>query len=1093
MADTTGRRSSQANSLEDLFNLLSSKDAAWSQQAKTVIIDGLINSARAGETSSWLQNHLIDYYMRTGCENAAEILTKIQDSQARFLFDKINASLSNGNTCLQAVKLLGNIARSQPSWLYRIGNNAAVPTLLKCLKSQQDAEVLIGGILTLTILLPSMPTLVKPYMPEMVEIYIRLASWRIKKPGHIPDLFLQHLLIAANVFFQRLYGMFPCTCMSLLKAFCKSKANRDIFDKALQPLLGQLRFHPMLVTSDCDEESQPDRWKKLEPYEIVVECSKFASGIYDDRYNENYRESAFIPRRCPHTYQVVSDGLPDRAPNNTWRQNSSTTAEMNDINRISRSNSNSASIVSKTDTETDKQPEIEKVDASLEHATVATVTTNKLDKIPLVAFRDSHELWSPSLLLDVDSPPTSPDLNRNNPTRISTPGKSSETHNRLVDSPIHAAPPDTINTSNFTNSMTKFTHQTNISKEILSPTKQNDSLDQEKFTDFKYSTPKRVLGDSQDDIVINQSATDNIKQTADDQALIHRKISEGKLRKKVSTAAVPVRKELGLASNTEVQDPADNKVIPNRIYSLTSMDLFTSDNINQEDAHGLPDIHSWPPNAYLLNDSKLKEDSTEDILTDNLHHSFKPKESPFESSQSKIEDDTATDNKDFTSSSAVKEKNFTNTDSESTADLDSKLAHQNASLSSYINLMDAALRSPIMGAPLNQRTASVAPVLNDSFQDFSPKTSSDCHSWIYPSFTSFEEYLTLASEIHSEELKRIPLVDRFDTTWNYFGGSAPADEVTIFKGQTRLLLNQLLFERYQTEMYAQRNRQLVGRTYRLNALEEECLAMKDQLRFQEAEIHHLKLYLKLQEEEQRRVIENRETWESDMKSRVRTLNNEKLQLQRRIDQLSDKLSVVLSQSDRIKQELSMTKAELFDATSKLKRLDQLEIKNKAVIEMNDRLKNELVLLGEYCNQQLESNENSLRASLLKAKQQVLSYDSELSARNEAFQKQDIQLESMKCQITDLENRIKSKELALKLEKDMLKESKDIHASEIEVIERKYKSLQRICRKYESYILKLHSQLEIIQKESGLKISADSDTQLSADSLQTTIYKEAEAI
>lgn len=72
---------------------------------------------------------------------------------------------------------------------------------------------------------------------------------------------------------------------------------------------------------------------------------------------------------------------------------------------------------------------------------------------------------------------------------------------------------------------------------------------------------------------------------------------------------------------------------------------------------------------------------------------------------------------------------------------------------------------------------------------------------------------------------RMPLVDRFETNWNYFGGSAPADEVVIFKGQSRLLLSQLLFERYQTEMYAQRNRQLVRKTYRLNALEEECLAM----------------------------------------------------------------------------------------------------------------------------------------------------------------------------------------------------------------------------------------------------------------------------
>ena len=121
MAENTGRKSSQANTLEDVFNLLSSKDTTMSQQAKSIIIDGLINSARAGETSSWLQSYLIDYYLRTGCDNAAEILTKIQDSQARVCINSTRYSLAG--LLLQCLTIgLSLVMDSTPKELLDIRN-----------------------------------------------------------------------------------------------------------------------------------------------------------------------------------------------------------------------------------------------------------------------------------------------------------------------------------------------------------------------------------------------------------------------------------------------------------------------------------------------------------------------------------------------------------------------------------------------------------------------------------------------------------------------------------------------------------------------------------------------------------------------------------------------------------------------------------------------------------------------------------------------------------------------------------------------------------------------------------------------------------
>lgn len=58
----------------------------------------------------------------------------------------------------------------------------------------------------------------------------------------------------------------------------------------------------------------------------------------------------------------------------------------------------------------------------------------------------------------------------------------------------------------------------------------------------------------------------------------------------------------------EAQTAGDQDVVPFRMYSLTSMDLFTLDNnSNHVEASTILDVHSWPPNPYLLYDSKLQE------------------------------------------------------------------------------------------------------------------------------------------------------------------------------------------------------------------------------------------------------------------------------------------------------------------------------------------------------------------------------------------------------------------------------------------------------------------------------------------------------
>ena len=51
-------------------------------------------------------------------------------------------------------------------------------------------------------------------------------------------------------------------------------------------------------------------------------------------------------------------------------------------------------------------------------------------------------------------------------------------------------------------------------------------------------------------------------------------------------------------------------------------------------------------------------------------------------------------------------------------------------------------------------------------------------------------------------------------------GMPPADEVNILRGQIFMMKNQLLYERNKRELHAKRNRRLLGKITKANALEE---------------------------------------------------------------------------------------------------------------------------------------------------------------------------------------------------------------------------------------------------------------------------------
>lgn len=86
---------------------------------------------------------------------------------------------------------------------------------------------------------------------------------------------LIHLQIGLSIFFQRLYGMFPCNFVAYLREYV-TKEHRLVFQHTINPMLETVKMHPMLLTSNRDLEKNNTRWKEMEPHDVVVECSKFS-------------------------------------------------------------------------------------------------------------------------------------------------------------------------------------------------------------------------------------------------------------------------------------------------------------------------------------------------------------------------------------------------------------------------------------------------------------------------------------------------------------------------------------------------------------------------------------------------------------------------------------------------------------------------------------------------------------------------------------------------------------------------------------------------------------------------------------------------
>ncbi|GAB0100482.1 Hamartin [Sergentomyia squamirostris] len=255
----------------ELFNFLESSDLKEVEEAKTKLIE-----MGSSIKDPWFVNGMVDYFCQTSSIRVVEVLVKVQTPHDRFIFDRIAEHLRGANK-MSALSILGLIIPRHPTWLFKVTSHQLWKDLLKLLKTERDIIPVFSGLLCVITLLPMLPYQMKESLHDLFNVFSHLASWNSQNQNKTTDDHLVHLQFGLYDFFHRLYGMFPCNFISFLqREYSGKKEKSAIFTHTIKPLLETVKMHPMLVTENIETETNNDRWKKLEPHDVVVECSKLA-------------------------------------------------------------------------------------------------------------------------------------------------------------------------------------------------------------------------------------------------------------------------------------------------------------------------------------------------------------------------------------------------------------------------------------------------------------------------------------------------------------------------------------------------------------------------------------------------------------------------------------------------------------------------------------------------------------------------------------------------------------------------------------------------------------------------------------------------
>ncbi|XP_029921068.1 TSC complex subunit 1b [Myripristis murdjan] len=1020
----------------DLLPLLETSDLHQLEE-----IRGLINEHLNTERGSMLLNGLVDYFLETNSAQAMHILSSVREPHDKHLLDKMNECMTKQACRLPTLTLLGHVVRKQPSWIHKIARYPLLLSLLKCLKTDTDVVVLITGVLVLITLLPMIPQAGKQHLWEFFDIFGRLASWNLKNPGHVSEVYLIHLHASVYSLFHRLYGMYPCNFVSYLRSHYSMKENMETFEEVVKPMLEHVRIHPELVTGTKDHELDPTRWKKFEIHDIVIECAKVSLDPKEASCEEGYAtmpenfypQLHLRPQDCtssPYTDFHSSYGSSSSTPFSTPRQPLPPPLSL---------------------------PPFSGTQSSYRSPQTSRRQNSSCELNSSCGGKDP--LWSPSSVCGMATPPSSrgmsPNLELSHsashlPSRFhctsggkgtpasSTPATSSPPPTLSDDFPIISLPTNTVQSS----PPRKDRRQGEASKPALvrqDPVKE----------------PERSAGD-----VANNRDTggaENISMTLTELSVFMKKQElELQLRIEKEREEAAITEEL-LKITEDKQDLPGLRGFDSPFYHTTETltgSQAQEKTLSNTQAGGLiHDTHnvvSAPEKAESAastsgagsvggggaGDSRgsglgLEQSwSFQSVFTPIDHHLHRSPSAP---------DDEGGKFGLFSPSPCSKTP--ASLPYETFFDLALPRA---ASLFVGKKTLEAVHRAAM--ERLSQREEGLEDGEEEGVVSASP-------------LEVLDRLVQQGSDAHDKVLKRLPLPSK-SADWTHFGGSAPLDELHTLRSQLLLLHNQLLYERYKREQHAVRNRRLLRRIINATALEEQNNAMKDQLNLQSVDIMSLRESLQVEQQRYRQLWDDRETVVTRLHSQVRQLQQGRDDYYTKNQELQSKLQECQKRMDELEAELQRANNKVCH-TGHL--LNQMTIKlsnSESTQQQMSFLNKQLLLLGEAHKLSMQELQHAGPDNTKEAQMLQVSFGKEVETLRQSLLVQSQKLEAAQQRVAELETHLSKKEHLIAEQKKFLEDVKCQAKAELQASESRYQAQRRITQLLQTELLQLYSRVEM---------------------------------
>ncbi|XP_067662773.1 hamartin-like isoform X2 [Haliotis asinina] len=348
-----------------------------------------------------------------------------------------------------------------------------------------------------------------------------------------------------------------------------------------------------------------------------------------------------------------------------------------------------------------------------------------------------------------------------------------------------------------------------------------------------------------------------------------------------------------------------------------------------------------------------------------------------------------------------------------------------------------------------------------------------------------ERHLKMGSELHAKELTRIPLTSKDTVHWTHFGGAPPADEVNILRGQVLMLGNQVQYERHKRDLHAKRNRRLLRKIANATALEEQNKAMTEQLRLLEEKIHNMQVSLRLLQDENQELRQAKESNEYEKLVQFRVTMQANRDFEMSNTELKSLLITQREDHDKLKKALQETEHRLFDKEKQLEMMTEAVSRTNKLKEHVFTQQKEILLLGELQHKYQE------KIDLLKRQQHthpqhdhvVMAMKAEVKSLKSQLSRQTVLLDTSQRKLSECEETLKDKEIALGEMKTKLEAVKAIHGNELKAVEEKYRLSMHINQEYEGKVLdmftltdQLNQQLHILRQAKASRSAPQNQTE-----------------